>query len=96
MAVGAVIANSLTKYTLGSGTSDWHGKTNKSVWWNTWQSRWDGVIVYDEAGGLAVSGDHYIVKDVDGTPSWTTIEVDDRGSALYSTKQIYWFCRASH
>lgn len=84
--VGTVISNSLTKYSI-AGENLWQGKSHKNVWWNSYYSRWDGLIPYDEAGGLSTQGDFYIVKDITGTPSWTTIQLEDRGSGRPT---IFW------
>ena len=83
---GTVIANSLTLFDI-TGENVWTGKTHTVVWWNSWQSRWDGLIPYDEAGGLLNSGDNWIAKDVNGTVVWTAHELDDRSSARMA---IFW------
>ncbi len=63
---GTVIAKSLTKLSGGGGELVWTGKSHTCVWWNSYQSRWDGVIRYDEDGGLSIGGDNWIAKDVTG------------------------------
>ena len=85
---GTLIANSLTKWeVIINPDKAWTGKSLKAVWWNSYQSRWDGIIPYDEAGALSSAGDHWLAKDVNGTVSWTAHELDDRSTGRAT---IYW------
>lgn len=85
---GTLIANSMTQW-AGIMDSDkaWTGKSLKAVWWNSYQSRWDGLIPYEQDPPLSDSGDHWIAKDVNGTVSWTAHELEDRASGRAT---IYW------
>jgi hypothetical protein len=86
------IPNSLTEWTI-TGENFWQGKTHKNAWWNSYQSRWDGLIPYDEAGTLTEQGDFYIAGDITGTINWemgsgtNKIELEDRSSGRPT---IYW------
>ncbi len=82
---GAWIPNSITRYDH-SGEDFFQGKSYKSHWWNSYKSRWDGLIPYNESGFLHASGDHYIATDLTGTVSFAVgassaeIELEDRSS----------------
>jgi hypothetical protein len=68
---GTVIPGSLTAFPLVVGDQMFTGKSNTTTWWNPWQQREDGLIPWDEDGGVT-AGDHYIKKDVKGS-TWPTI-----------------------
>lgn len=60
------------------------GKSYRRSWWNSYQSRWDGLIPKD----VAVDDDDYLIlKDITGTPTFTAIVLDNRAS---SRPSIYW------
>lgn len=85
---GTVISGSLTELGSGGGAEKrWTGKSHKNCWWNSWQSRWDGVLRYDESGALSTNGDNWIAKAINGSVSWTSLELDDRQSGRIC---IFW------
>ena len=83
---GVVITNSLTLFDI-TGENKWQGKSHVVVWWNSWQSRWDGLIPYNEAGGLPTNGHNWIIKDVTGAQTWTAHELEDRASGRCT---VFW------
>lgn len=82
---GSLIAgtDSTTLHSISDSNKQYTGKSYRRIWWNSYESRYDALLPKDDSG----SADHYIVKGVDGTPSWTSIELEDRSSGRPG---IYW------
>jgi hypothetical protein len=61
------------------------GKPNLSrLWYNSHQARWDGLAPKDDSvqnGGGGSASDHYIVKDLLGSQTFTSVELEDRNTA---------------
>lgn len=76
---GALITGTDTS-TLYNG---WNvGKSRRVAWYNSYQDRWDGLLPQ-----LIGTSDHYIVEDIIGTPSFTSLELEDRN---IGRPTIYW------
>ena len=77
---------------LGSDTTtirrpDSYGKPNQSrIWYNSAQGRWDALIPLNDGGGVSAS-DHYILKDVPGSQTFTDVELVDRD---FARPDIFW------
>lgn len=65
-----------------------YGKPNQSrVWFNSARDRWDALIPQDAQGGGVSASDHYIMTDVDGSRTFTDIELEDRD---FARPDAYW------
>lgn len=51
---------------------------NVRSWWNAAQNRFDGIVYKDDSGSSA--SDAYIVTDLHGSPSFTSVEVATRNT----------------
>src|SRR5687768_934811 len=61
--------------TLGGGNQD-YGKPNHSrAWYNSHRGRWDALIPKNDGG--TQGDDHYIVKDVSGSQTFTPVELEN-------------------
>ncbi len=76
----ALTATNTSDLELYSGNT---GKSRRLTWWNSYQSRWDGLLPKDDGG----SDDHYIFTGIDGTPVDTGIQLEDRSTGQPT---IYW------
>lgn len=76
---------------VGSDTStilnpDSYGKPNQHrIWYNGYQNRWDALVPKND-GGVSAS-DHYIMKDVPGSQTFTSVELEDRN---FARPDVFW------
>src|SRR3990172_10264718 len=55
------------------------------LWYNSFQNRWDGVVPrFDDA---SQSSDHFIVKDVRGSQTFTDVKLEDRD---FGRPDLFW------
>lgn len=75
-------------YTNTIRRPDSYGKPSQSrVWYNTRVGRWDALIPLDDNNGGTSASDRYLMKDVDGSQTFTTLELEDRD---YARSDVYW------
>ena len=67
------------------------GKPNQSrIWYNSHRDRWDGLVPVDDSvqnGGGDSASDHYLVKDVNGSQSFTAVELESRNTGR---PDVFW------
>lgn len=88
---GAVVSGTSTS-TLLRPENQWNAKGDqRRVWWNSYQSRWDGVLPIT---GTTDESDWHVFKDITGSPtkhletdtratSVSTVQWDDTGKLLH-------------
>ena len=89
---GTEIVQSLTQYGSSPGDDALDGRSHAIVWWNAYQSRWDGVIPWDESPSPdTVRGNHYVAIGIkDNPPDYGTEDTDLNEFRGSGRPTIYW------